>query len=95
MFSFNSMYLSNRGRFSCPVKSLFIFSHNQPLSPDYLKSHPLVLSMSPLKTADDLLAFLDASASSSAYLPTKWTVHAKTRYTLIDFDGGFYQERFA
>ena len=50
LFSFNRVYVVTRGPFTCPVKSMFIFAHNQDEID--LKSHPLVKLLKDVKNKD-------------------------------------------
>ena len=59
LVAFNSLYVVTRGQFSCPVRSFFIFAHNQPLSPAYLKAHPLVQHLRSIRTKEEFFALRD------------------------------------
>ena len=55
MFCFNKMHVVRKGTYNYPVKSFFVFAHNQPFDYQALKSHALVQLLKGVKTKDELM----------------------------------------
>ena len=53
LFSFHRVYAVNKGPFTCPIKSFFIFGHNQDNID--LKNHPLVKHLKNIQNVPQLL----------------------------------------
>lgn len=91
--SFNSMYVVTRGQFTCPVRSMFVFAHNQDIGEKELKQHPIVTYFREVKNAEELLKHMQTQ-KALIELPRHKTIIGKP-YDLVEFDQNFYQEKFS
>ena len=74
---------------------MFIFAHNQDLSAEYLKKHPLVRDLKDVKTTGELTAYLKAAKDLKNPLVPRHNLVNKANSTLVEFDSSFYQDVFA
>lgn len=55
MFVFNKIHVVNKGLFTYPVRSFFIFAHNQPINVKQFKEHPLIEQLRNITTKEELI----------------------------------------
>eukprot|EP00347_Sterkiella_histriomuscorum_P001942 403370075 len=95
MIAINRMYVALRGPFTCPVRSMFLFVHNQDDLD--LKNHPLVKCLKSIKTKDELLEFLEEARTNPEinYLLPKHVDMQKFGYDAVEFEHSFYIDKFS
>lgn len=100
LISFNSLYIVTRGQFTCPARSFFVFVHNHPLEPEYLKSHPLIKFLKNVKTKEALLEKIEEERKLNGIALSKMLPKVINQdkgsllYHLVEFDHSFYTELF-
>ncbi|CDW77848.1 UNKNOWN [Stylonychia lemnae] len=95
LYSFHRMYIVNKGPFTCPARSFFVFTHNQDNID--LKNHPLVQYLKDVKTKDQLIQKLVNSKADQAMIKTLLPNHFEItgrQYDLVEFGHSFYYDKF-